>query len=134
VLPLRDAFAAVFFFVFGLSIDPGSLGPVAVPVAIAVVLTLFLNVGAGVVVSRMNGYGRRQASNVGFTTLGRGEFSLILASFAAAAGLDDRIGPFVALYVLILALGGPVLASRSRWLARLIPERALGRKPVAGEA
>ncbi|HZK52064.1 MAG TPA: cation:proton antiporter, partial [Actinomycetota bacterium] len=26
VLPLRDAFAAVFFFVFGLSIDPSSLG------------------------------------------------------------------------------------------------------------
>jgi CPA2 family monovalent cation:H+ antiporter-2 len=134
VLPLRDAFAAVFFFVFGLSIDPGSLSPVVVPVAIAVALTLFLNVGAGVVVSRMNGFGRRQASNVGFTTLGRGEFSLILASFAAAAGLDDRIGPFVALYVLILALGGPVLASRSRWLARLIPERALRRRPVAGEA
>jgi monovalent cation:H+ antiporter-2, CPA2 family len=134
VLPLRDAFAAVFFFVFGLSIDPGNLGPVAVPVIAAVVLTLFLNVGAGVVVSRMNGFGRRQASNVGFTTLGRGEFSLILASFAAAAGLDDRIGPFVALYVLILALGAPVLASRSRWLARVIPERAVRRKPVAGEA
>jgi len=134
VLPLRDAFAAVFFFVFGLSIDPGSLGPVVGPVAIAVVMTLMLNVLAGVICSRMNGFGRRQASNVGFTILGRGEFSLILASFAAAAGLDDRIGPFVALYVLILALGGPVLASRSRWLARLIPERALGRKPVAGEA
>jgi monovalent cation:H+ antiporter-2, CPA2 family len=134
VLPLRDAFAAVFFFVFGLSIDPGSLGPVVGPVAIAVVMTLLLNVLAGVICSRMNGFGRRQASNVGFTILGRGEFSLILASFAAAAGLDDRIGPFVALYVLILALGGPVLASRSRWLARVIPERALRRKPVAGEA
>ena len=131
VLPLRDAFAAVFFFVFGLSIDPGSLGPVVWPVAIAVVMTLMLNVLAGVICSRMNGFGRRQASNVGFTILGRGEFSLILASLAAAAGLDDRIGPFVALYVLILALGGPVLASRSRWLARVIPERALRRKPVA---
>jgi len=134
VLPLRDAFAAVFFFVFGLSIDPGGLGPIALPVAIAVALTLVLNVAAGVICSRMNGFGRRQASNVGFTILGRGEFSLILASFAAAAGLDDRIGPFVALYVLILALGGPLLASRSRWLARVIPERVLERKPLAGEA
>jgi monovalent cation:H+ antiporter-2, CPA2 family len=132
VLPLRDAFAAVFFFVFGLSIDPSSLGPVAVPVAIAVGLTLLLNLGAGVVVSRLNGFGRRQATNVGLTILGRGEFSLILASFAAAAGLDDRIGPFVALYVLVLALGAPVLASRSRWLARLIPERVF-RRPTAAE-
>ncbi|MGH2750332.1 MAG: cation:proton antiporter [Actinomycetota bacterium] len=131
VLPLRDAFAAVFFFVFGLSIDPGSLGPVAVPVAIAVVLTVILNVAAGVLCSKINGFGRRQASNIGFTILGRGEFSLILASFAAAAGLDDRIRPFVALYVLILALGAPVLASRSRWLARAIPERAFrSRRPT----
>jgi CPA2 family monovalent cation:H+ antiporter-2 len=134
VLPLRDAFAAVFFFVFGLSIDPSSLGPVAVPVAIAVGLTLLLNLGAGVVVSRMNGFGRRQATNVGFTILGRGEFSLILASFAAAAGLDDRIGPFVALYVLVLALGAPMLASRSRWLARLIPERVFVRRAVVEDA
>jgi CPA2 family monovalent cation:H+ antiporter-2 len=123
VLPLRDAFAAVFFFVFGLSIDPGSLGPVVVPVAIAVVLTLWLNIAAGIACSRINGLGRRQASNVGFTILGRGEFSLILASLAVAAGLDDRIGPFVALYVLILAIGSPVLASRSKELARLIPAR-----------
>ena len=31
VLPLRDAFAAVFFFAFGLTIDPGDVGDVAVP-------------------------------------------------------------------------------------------------------
>ncbi len=134
VLPLRDAFAAVFFFVFGLSIDPGSLGPVVVPVAIAVVLTLVLNVAAGIACSRINGFGRRQASNVGFTILGRGEFSLILASFAAAAGLDDRIGPFVALYVLILAIGAPVLASRSKALAHLIPARAFRTRGETTEA
>ena len=133
VLPLRDAFAAVFFFVFGLSIDPGSLGPVVVPVSIAVALTLVLNVVAGVICSRMNGFGRRQASNVGFTILGRGEFSLILASLAVAAGLDVRIGPFVALYVLVLALGAPVLASRSRWLAQIIPQRVFEKRPMAGE-
>ncbi|MGH2826708.1 MAG: cation:proton antiporter [Actinomycetota bacterium] len=123
VLPLRDAFAAVFFFVFGLSIDPSTLGPVALPVAIAVGLTLVLNLVAGVLCSAINGFGRRQASNLTFTLLGRGEFSLILASLAAAAGLDGRVGPFVALYVLVLALGSPILASRSRWLARLLPSR-----------
>lgn len=123
VLPLRDAFAAVFFFVFGLSIDPGTLGPVGAPVAIAAALTLGLNLVAGVLCSALNGFGRRQASNVAFTILGRGEFSLILASLGAAAGLDSRIGPFVALYVLVLALGGPILASRSKWLARFLPPR-----------
>jgi CPA2 family monovalent cation:H+ antiporter-2 len=64
--------------------------------------------------------------------LGRGEFSLILATLAAAAGLDDRIGPFVAGYVLVLALAGPLLASRSDVIARRIPPRLVGGRPPTG--
>ena len=123
VLPLRDAFAAVFFFAFGLTIDPGDVGDVVVPVAIAVVMSIVLNLVAGVWAARMNQFGRRQAANIGFTILGRGEFSLILATLAAAAGLDSRIGPFVGLYVLVLAVGGPLLAARSASLTAIIPRR-----------
>lgn len=126
VLPLRDAFAAVFFFAFGLSIDPGDIGDVAGPVVIALTMSLVLNLLAGVLAARWHGYGRRPAANVGFTILGRGEFSLILATLAASAGLDERIQPFVAAYVLVLAVVGPLLAARSRNLAKLIPRRALG--------
>ena len=125
VLPLRDAFASVFFFAFGLTIDPGDAGRVAVPVLLAVVLSILLNATAGALAARLNGFGRRAAANIGLTVLGRGEFSLILATLAAAAGLDDRIGPFVALYVLVLAVLGPVLAARSRHFVRLIPARAV---------
>jgi monovalent cation:H+ antiporter-2, CPA2 family len=121
VLPLRDAFGAVFFFAFGLTIAPRDLGGVVGPVAGAVVLTIAMNVLAGVVAGKMHGFGRREAANAGLTLLGRGEFSLILATFATAAGLDQRIGPFVALYVLVLAIAGPLLASRSEWLTRLWP-------------
>ena len=53
VLPLRDAFAAVFFFTFGLTIDPGDAGDVIVPVLIAVVLSVFLNVVAGLIAARL---------------------------------------------------------------------------------
>ena len=123
MLPLRDAFAAVFFFAFGLTIDPGDVGDVVVPVLIAVVLSLVLNVAAGLIAARMQGFGRRPAANIGLTILGRGEFSLILATLAAAAGLDARIGPFVAFYVLVLALIAPILASRSRPLSRALPNR-----------
>jgi len=98
---------------------------VAVPVAVAVVLTLVLNVLAGGLASRMHGFGPGAAANVGLTIVGRGEFSLILATLAAAAGLDPRIGPFVALYVLILAIGGPLLAANSKVLARRLPGRLL---------
>lgn len=129
VLPLRDAFAAVFFFVFGLTIDPGDVLSVAGPIAVAVALTLVLNLSAGLVAARLHRFGRRAASNVSFTILARGEFALILATLAAAAGLNDRLGPFIAGYVLILAVAGPLLAARSGALARLIPGRLLPPPP-----
>ncbi len=121
VLPLRDAFAAVFFFAFGLTIDPGDIGSVGGAVVVAVLLSVVLNILAGTVAARLYRFNRRAAANVGLTVLGRGEFSLILATFAASAGLDPRIGPFVALYVLALAILGPLLASRSGLLAAWLP-------------
>lgn len=131
VLPLRDAFAAVFFFTFGLTIDPAEIATLAGPVAIAVLLSIALNVLAGVTAAKLYGYGRREAANIGLTVLGRGEFSLILATLAAGAGLDSRIGPFVALYVLALAIIGPLFASRSYLLAAWLPSWLLrgGRTP-----
>ncbi|WP_430780067.1 cation:proton antiporter [Actinoplanes sp. G11-F43] len=125
VLPLRDVFAAVFFVAFGMSIDVGAIGAVVVPVLIAVGITVLTNVSAGLITARLFGLNQRGAANVGLTVLGRGEFSLILATLALAAGLDERIGPFVALYVLILAVLSPILAANSRMLARFIPDRLL---------
>ncbi|WP_110945887.1 cation:proton antiporter [Streptomyces avicenniae] len=122
VLPLRDVFAAVFFVTFGLTIDVADLGPVLVPVLAAVVLTVLANVSAGVVAARLFGFNQRGAANIGLTVLGRGEFSLILATLAMGAGLDHRIGPFVALYVLVLAILSPLLASKSQYLARFMPD------------
>ena len=123
VLPLRDAFAALFFFAFGLTINPADAAGVLGPVAAAVGLSIVLNLVAGVLAARIHELGRGPAANIGLTILGRGEFSLILATLAAAAGLDERIGPFVALYVLVLAVAGPLLAARSRLIARRLPAR-----------
>jgi CPA2 family monovalent cation:H+ antiporter-2 len=121
VLPLRDAFAAVFFFAFGLTIDPSAIRSVGGAVLAAVALSIVLNIVAGSIGARLYRFNRRAAANIGLTVLGRGEFSLILATFAAAAGLDPRIGPFVALYVLALAILGPLFASRSSILAAWLP-------------
>lgn len=124
VLPLRDAFAAAFFFTFGLTIDPGDAGRVLLPVALAVITSIILNVVAGVIAARLHRFSRIAAANIGLTILGRGEFSLILATLAVAAGLDDRIAPFVALYVLILAIVGPLMAAQSRFFSRFLPSSA----------
>lgn len=121
--PLRDAFGAIFFFHFGLSIEPDAVLGVGGPVVAAVVMTVVLTVTAGVIAARIHGYDRIQAANIGLTVLTRGEFSLVLASLALAAGLDSRIGPFAAGYVLVLALVGPLAVSTSGRLSRLLPRR-----------
>ncbi|MEU7641180.1 MULTISPECIES: cation:proton antiporter [unclassified Streptomyces] len=127
VHPLRDAFGAIFFFAFGLSIDPGDLPTVVWPVLIAVALTLAMNVLAGLAAARIHGFGPGPAANIATALLARGEFALILATMAAGAGLDDRLAPFIAGYVLILAVLGPLAAGRSGLLARVLPGGGAGR-------
>ena len=121
VLPLRDAFAAVFFFAFGLSINVSDVASVAAPIGIAVMLTVLLNGAAGLAAARLYRLDSESATNVAVTILARGEFSLVLAAAAAGAGLDSRLTPFVAGYVLVLAIAGPLLASRTSWIARRVP-------------
>ena len=126
VHPLRDAFGALFFFSFGLTIDPGDVVSVLGPVLAAVALTFVLNMAAGVVAARVRGLDREAAVNIGLTLVSRGEFALVLGSLALAAGLDERLGPFVAGYVLLLAILGPLAATRADALHGLVPARLVG--------
>jgi K+:H+ antiporter subunit KhtU len=121
VHPLRDTFAALFFFAFGVSVDPGDIAAVAAPIAAAIAMTTTLSIIAGAIVTRIYGFTAAAGANVAFTMLARGEFSLILASLAVSAGLDARIGPFVAGYVLVLALAAPLLAANTDRIARRLP-------------
>ncbi len=132
VVPLRDTFAAIFFFWFGLTIAPSAMGSIALPVVAAVVVTLIFNVIAGVVAARIYGYGREAAANTALMLMSRGEFELILASLAVAAGLDSRVAPFAALYVLVLSILSPVCSAHSDRLARVLPAGwfADGRRPA----
>ncbi len=132
VLPLRDAFAAAFFFTFGLTVDPGDVASVALPVVAAVALTLVMALVAGWGVGRLNRLRPKGAANLALTLVSRGEFALILVALAIPAGLDPRLAPFAAGYVLVLALGGPLLAANTGWLAALyrrVPVKAP--EPVA---
>ncbi|MFD8092866.1 cation:proton antiporter [Streptomyces malaysiensis] len=120
VHPLRDAFAAIFFFAFGLAIDPGDIASVAAPVAAAAALTIVMNVIAGLLVARLYRYGPEPAADIATTLLARGEFALVLAAMATSSGLDARLAPFIAGYVLVLAVLGPVVAGRAHLLARVL--------------
>ncbi len=119
IVPFRDFFGAIFFFGFGLTIDPTALGGAVWPVLGAVLLTLAGNVLAGMLAGRSARLAPASSLNIGLTIVSRGEFSIIMANLALAGGLLPVIQPFAALYVLILAVLGPLLTRESERIFRL---------------
>ena len=115
-LPMRDIFGAFFFLNFGLALDVSTFGEVIIPAAVAVVMTLVINTAGGQLIAWQNKLTPAQGLNVSAMLQNRGEFALILATLAAAAGLDERLTPFAGLYVLSMAVIGPVLAVNSEKL------------------
>lgn len=114
ILPFRDFFGAIFFFSFGLTIVPSELGGAVWLSLIAVIITLLGNFIAGMLAGRSAGLSSKASSNIGLTIVSRGEFSIILANMGKAGGLATFIQPFAALYVLILAILGPLLTKESK--------------------
>ncbi|WFR65063.1 cation:proton antiporter [Paenibacillus amylolyticus] len=113
IMPFKDFFGAVFFFSFGLTIEPSSLGGAIGMTLIAVILTIASNYGAGMIAGRLAGMSPKASLNVGFTLVSRGEFSIIMANIGKAGGLMASIQSFAVLYVLILAVLGPILTKES---------------------
>ena len=113
VVPFRDFFGAIFFFSFGLSIDPFSLGGAVWLALGAALLSLVSVIVAGLIVGRRARLSAVGSLNLSFTLLARGEFSIIIASLSQAGGLLGIVQPFAALYVLILAGASPLLAKES---------------------
>lgn len=114
VIPFRDFFGALFFFSFGLSIDPLSLGNTLWLTLGVVALTILGNFVAGMIAGRRSGLSHKASVNIGLTIVSRGEFSIIVANLGIAGGLMPILKPFSALYVLILAILGPLLTKESK--------------------
>jgi CPA2 family monovalent cation:H+ antiporter-2 len=121
----RDVFAALFFFVFGLSIDVSALGRIGWLLALAVALTLAGKIGGGLVAGISAGFSRRQSLNAGIALVAHGEFTIILAQVASAnpqiaAATQDRLVAFAGLYVLATATLGLILMKESKVLGRRV--------------
>ncbi len=108
--PLRDVFAAVFFVFFGLQTDPRALPPVA---GIAILMAV-----AGIATKMATGWWAAKRAHIsvagrlraGVALLPRGEFNIVIAGLAVAAGINPQLGPLAAAYVLMLAVLGPLFA------------------------
>jgi CPA2 family monovalent cation:H+ antiporter-2 len=106
--PLRDLFAAIFFFFFGLEIDPASLVP-ALPFAVGLgVVTTFTKVLSGYWAARRAGIDHRGRLRAGMELVARGEFSIVIAGLGVS--IEPNLGPLSAAYVLLMAMLGPLLA------------------------
>jgi CPA2 family monovalent cation:H+ antiporter-2 len=106
--PLRDLFAATFFFFFGLEIDPSTLTPVLGIAALLGLVTAITKILTGNIAARRAGVDAKGALRAGMALVARGEFSIVIAGLGA--GLEPRLGPLAAAYVLLLAVAGPILA------------------------
>ncbi len=123
VQPYKDYFGAMFFFSFGLSIDPLSLGGAIGWGAIAALVTILGNLTAGYFAAKFSGMKRKTSFDIGFTLSARGEFSIIMANMGKAGGLNPIIQSFVVVYVLILAIFAPLLTKDSRRIYEFIFDR-----------
>jgi CPA2 family monovalent cation:H+ antiporter-2 len=117
--PLRDLFAAVFFVFFGLSTSPGSLPPVLLPALALAVITSVTKLATGYIAAKRAEVKRRGRWRAAVALIPRGEFSVVMAALAVAAGAEPHIGPLTACYVLLTIIIG---AAVQRLPDRLKPE------------
>jgi K+:H+ antiporter subunit KhtU len=105
--PLRDLFAATFFFFFGLQVNPAALVPVLPLAAGLGIITAATKILTGYLGAARTGVDRRGRIRAGMALVSRGEFSIVIAGLGA--GIEPELGPLSAAYVLLLAVLGPIL-------------------------
>ncbi|EMA65260.1 sodium/hydrogen exchanger [Halorubrum aidingense JCM 13560] len=141
--PVRDTFAAVFFFWIGLVTDPLLFGDVIWLIALAVLVTTPTKFVTGFFGGRAFDLNTRRSTRVALGMTTRGEFSLIIATIAvsgAEAGVFDAalaatLNAFAVGYVLVMAILGTTLmqysepfeAAAMSWLGGSTGETETGR-------
>jgi CPA2 family monovalent cation:H+ antiporter-2 len=128
--PLRDLFAAIFFLSFTFRIDPADLVDVALPALGLALITAVGKVATGWYAAGRLGAGRRGRVRAGTALVARGEFSIVIAALGAGLADGASLGALAAAYVLITAIGGPLLARYADELTPPGPVR-LGRSRSA---
>jgi CPA2 family monovalent cation:H+ antiporter-2 len=121
----RDVFAALFFFVFGLSIDVSTIDSVGWLVAAAVAVTFAGKLGGGYLAGRTSGFSQRRSFNAAVALVAHGEFTIILADLAAgnpqiSSSHQAKLVAFAGLYVLVTATLGIILMKESKALGRRV--------------
>ncbi|OZC47943.1 cation:proton antiporter [Rhodococcus sp. 14-2483-1-1] len=119
--PLRDLFAAMFFVVFGLGTDPATIPPVLGWAVVLAVTTTATKVATGWWAAGRQGIGRPGRLRAGAALVARGEFSIVIAGLAVAAGaVEGELAALATAYVLLMAILGPIAARVVEPVARVV--------------
>ncbi|WP_053237790.1 cation:proton antiporter [Sandaracinus amylolyticus] len=122
-LPMRDAFAVLFFVSVGMLLDPGELAMNALPILATLAIVLIAKPVAAFVVVRALRRPRRTALTVGLALAQIGEFSFIVAVLGGELGLlpPNAMQVLVATSILTIALN-PLIFRVLPWLAARWPD------------
>jgi CPA2 family monovalent cation:H+ antiporter-2 len=124
--PLRDLFAAVFFLAFASKTQLATIPDVLPEALLLGMITLITKVVTGWYAASREGAAPRGRMRAGTVLVARGEFSIVIAGLAIAAGFSE-VGPLATTYVLLLAIVGPVIARFADALAAPWVRRAAAR-------
>lgn len=128
-LPMRDAFAVLFFVSVGMLLDPLALAASPGLIAVALAIVLVVNPVAAYGVARMRGETSATAIGVAIALAQIGEFSFIIGRLGRNVGLLDAAATNVIVAVAILSiLVNPLLY---RLVARAGPARRARRGATA---
>jgi CPA2 family monovalent cation:H+ antiporter-2 len=122
--PLRDTFAAVFFFWIGVGTDPALVAGTVGLLALAVLVSTPSKLATGYVAGRLYDLDVRRSVRTGCGLVTRGEFSLIIAALVAGGTgpvLSEVIPAFAVGYVLVMSVLGTTLMGYADRLAELLP-------------
>lgn len=127
--PVRDMFAAIFFFWIGLVTDPLLFPAVAGLVFVAMLVTTPTKFISGYYSGKIYGLDDRRSTRVGLGMVTRGEFSLIIASVALggagttlAAETANTIYAFAVGYILVMSILGTMLMQHSKLFEQKIAD------------
>jgi CPA2 family monovalent cation:H+ antiporter-2 len=121
--PAKDLFAAMFFFSIGLTTDVTLLRDILWLLLAAVVITTASKIVSGTISGRIFGLNPTRSVRVGLGMVPRGEFSLVIAAFAAGASLgslQSLIPAFAVGYVLVMSILGTVLIQQANTITDLL--------------
>jgi len=124
IKPFQQFSTAIFFVVFGMSIDYRHVGSV-IPIGIFIfVVSSFSKVLGGYFIGRKNALSKRAGLKLGFSLIPRGEFSIILAgTIAMNPALPYPLKSITGVYVLLSAIVGSIIMKESDWFIKWFIEK-----------